>query len=83
MASESIADEVRAFLRHEFGIQIETLADDDPLFTGGHLDSLNALSVLIFLESRFGLKVDPLDITLQDIDSVRMIADFARARLDR
>ena len=81
MSDDSIENDIRDFLKTEFGIRDEDLGEGQALFSGGLLDSLNALNVVVFLESRFGLKISPLDVTVGDIDSVAMIADFARQRM--
>ncbi len=81
MSSGEIESEVRVFLKNELGIRVEELSDNDPLFSAGLLDSLSALNVITFLEQRYELKIGALDVTVQDIDSVAMIATFARRRM--
>ena len=80
MSKDEIKEAIRDYLGTEFGVPLDEHSDSDRLFSAGVLDSLNALNVLGFLESQFGLKINALDITLQDIDSVEMIAEFTAAR---
>ena len=65
-------DKIREFLINDLGVR-EDLSDGDALFSSGELDSLNSLQVLMFMQNEHGLKISPLDITIDDIDSVEKI----------
>jgi acyl carrier protein len=69
----SLAAEVNAILSSEFGLDTSELNPADPLFSTGRLDSLSSLKLLMSLESAFGLSISPLDVSLEDIDSVEKI----------
>jgi acyl carrier protein len=53
---------------------------DTALFSGGLLDSLSVLEVVTLIEELVGKPVPPEDITLENFDTVTLIAAFA-ARL--
>lgn len=72
--SMSITDTVRRILKDEFGLDTAGLSADDLLFSSGRLDSLNSLRLLMALESEFGISISPLDVALEDVDSVDRIA---------
>jgi acyl carrier protein len=51
---------------------------DAALFETGYLDSLNILHIIVFLESRFGLKIDPFAVNLEILGNVNKIAKFVQ-----
>lgn len=51
---------------------------DAALFESGYLDSLNILHIIVFLESRFGLKIDPFSVNLEVLGTVNKIAEFVQ-----
>lgn len=66
--------EIRAILSTEFGLDTDGLAPTDALFSSGRLDSLSSLKLLMSLESIFGVAISPLDVSLEDVDSIEQIA---------
>ena len=64
---------VREILGRDFGLD-GNLAADEKLFSSGKLDSLSSLNLLMSLEGEFGVKISPLDISIDDIDSIEQIA---------
>lgn len=65
--------DIRELLQDAFGLDVDRLSNDDCLFTGKILDSLNSVMLLAQLDSRFGVKISPLDLTLADIDTIKNI----------
>jgi acyl carrier protein len=60
----------------------EDIADDDPLFAGGlGLDSIDALEIVVMLESEFGIKVKNESSARDYFKSVSTLADFVETRL--
>lgn len=55
----------------------EDIADDDPLFEGGlGLDSIDALEIVVMLESEFGLKIKNESSARESFRSVTTLAQF-------
>ena len=50
------------------------LTDSTPLITGGLLDSIATLKLVIFLEDRFGVSVEAHEAGVENLDSVGRIA---------
>lgn len=50
------------------------LTDDTPLITGGVLDSIATLKLVVFLEDRFGVTVEAHEAGVENLDSVGQIA---------
>ena len=74
----TIVSDVKAFVLENFlpGEDPENLTSDTPLITGGILDSIGTLKLVVFLENQFGITLeaheasgDHLD-TLESIDSL-------------
>ena len=66
-------EEIKKILEKDFGLDLLGINDDTKLFSSGLLDSLSSLNLLMSLESNFGIKISPLDISYEDIDSIDCI----------
>jgi acyl carrier protein len=61
----------------------EDIGDDEPLFAGGlGLDSIDALEIVVMLESEFGIKVKNESSARENFRSVASLADFVGQRLE-
>lgn len=62
----------------------EDIPDDQPLFAGGlGLDSIDALEIVVMLESEFGIKVKNEGSTRDDFRSIDTLADLVSRRLEQ
>ena len=60
----------------------DDIPDDDPLFAGGlGLDSIDALEIVVMLESEFGIKVKNEASARDSFRSIATLADFVGTRL--
>lgn len=59
---------IRAHLGRFFGTR--DVADDTDIFQSGHVNSLAALELVLFLEKQFAIKVANEDLTLDNFRSV-------------
>lgn len=60
----------------------DDIQDDEPLFAGGlGLDSIDALEIVVMLESEFGIKVKNETSARDSFKSIATLADFVGARL--
>jgi len=64
--------EIRTLLETSFGLPPETDPDAE-LFSSQLLSSLNSVQLLLQLEQSFGVTVSPLDVSIEDIDSIEKI----------
>ncbi len=71
-----IRQELRAFLLREFlpGEDPSRLTDDTQLFTQGILDSISVLQFTVFIEKRFGIKLQGRDLNRRSLDTVAAAA---------
>jgi acyl carrier protein len=78
MVGESYADDIKGYIFAEFlpGVTSGQLADDYDLVANGVIDSLGLLRVVSWLENRFDIPMDEVDISEQDFVSVDAICAF-------
>jgi acyl carrier protein len=67
---------VRDYILREFlpGEDPSELTGETPLITGGILDSISTLKLVVFLEERFGITVEAHEAGVEHLDSVGQIA---------
>ena len=73
---EDIAKVVQHFILREFlpGEDPSELTDRTPLITGGILDSISTLKLVVFLEEHFGIRVEAYEAGVEHLDSIARIA---------
>lgn len=60
----------------------DDIKDDDPLFAGGlGLDSIDALEIVVMLETEFGIKVKNESSARDNFHSVASLAEFVKQRI--
>ncbi len=60
----------------------EDIDDDQPLFAGGlGLDSIDALEIVVMLESEFGIRVKNETSARENFRSIAALADFVGQRV--
>jgi acyl carrier protein len=72
-----LKEDLYAALRDELGVDVQAIEDDTPLFSGGVIDSFSLVSLILFIETRAGVKVEPTDVNLENLDTVSRIVTFA------
>jgi acyl carrier protein len=73
---EDIERVVQQFILHEFlpGEDPTELTNRTPLITGGILDSISTLKLVVFLEEHFGITVEAYEAGVEHLDTVGQIA---------
>jgi acyl carrier protein len=56
------------------------LGNTTSLLETGILDSLGLLRLVVFIQERFGIMVDDVDLVPENFDSVGAICDYLRSR---
>jgi methoxymalonate biosynthesis acyl carrier protein len=69
-----IEDQIRKFLGRFFDDNI--LQDDDDIFAIGQANSLFAVQLVMFVESRFGISIDNEDLEIDNFRSIKAISEF-------
>ena len=65
------------FLQEELTVKEADLASDAPLFSSGLIDSFSLVSLLSFLETEGGFMIDPVDVNLENFDTIESILAYA------
>lgn len=61
----------------------DDIGDEDPLFEGGlGLDSIDALEIVVMLESEFGLKIKNESSAREHFRSIASLASFVKERTE-
>jgi acyl carrier protein len=78
----TMIEAVRDFILKEFlpGEPAESLTSDVPLISGGILDSIATLKLVLFLEERLGVTVEPHEIDREHLDTLDKIAHLLTAK---
>ena len=77
-----IEEALRAFLLEEFlpGESPSSLLDTTPLVTSGLLDSVGLLTLVGFLEERFGVALAAHEADVHNLNTIASIARLVRAK---
>lgn len=67
---------ITTFMDQDLGIDTKDLTLDTPLFSEGIIDSFSLVSLVIFVEETFALRVGALDVNLANFDSLDRIARY-------
>ena len=77
----SDADTILEFIREEADLDDEEVTADTSLFRDQLLDSMNLTALIAFLEETFSIRVKPMDIVFENLDTVNhQLAYIARKK---
>lgn len=79
---DDIKEEVKAYILQEFADEADTgpLTDATPLLSSGIVDSISALQLVDFLETRYGFSFQAHEVDQDNLDNLQLIEDFVRAK---
>ena len=82
MNAQEMRDRLRDFVRSELLRKPDyPLAADEPLITGGLIDSFSLAQIGVFVEDAFGVYVPDTDLTVANMDTIeRMVSCILKAR---
>ncbi len=64
------------FLEHELVIDTTDVREETLLFSTGIVDSFGVISLITYLEVEGGIRIDPADINLDNMDSIERILHY-------
>lgn len=71
--------DLRDFLREQ-NVDTSELEDAAPLFSSGLVDSFIMVDLLLLIESRCAIRIQPTEVNLDNFDSIRLITEFVERR---
>lgn len=79
---EDIAKVVHHFILREFlpGEEADELTPETPLITGGILDSISTLKLVVFLEDHFGINIEAYEAGVEHLDTIDQIARLVTSK---
>lgn len=80
---EEIQQAIKTYILECFlpGENPAALTDSTPLITGGILDSLATLQLVVFLEERFRIEVQAHETMVENLNTLADIARFVHSKL--
>jgi len=73
-------ENLRRYLYEKQGLEPEEFEDDTMLFSSGLIDSFSMVDLIMFIEDAAGVQVHPIDVTLDNFDSIHRMLAFVEAR---
>ena len=75
------AETILEFIREEADLEPDEVDADTSLFRDQLLDSMNLTALIAFLEGTFSIRVKPMDIVFENLDTVNhQLAYIARKK---
>ncbi len=80
--TDSVTSTIKDFIMKEFlpGENPDELTETTPLISGGILDSIATLKLVMFLEERFSVSFEPHEIDKGNLDDLAKIARLIRSK---
>jgi acyl carrier protein len=81
-AESDIRGSIKDYILAEFlpGENPDSLSDDTPLITGGILDSIATVKLIVFLEESFGVRIEPHEMNADFLNFLPDIASLVEER---
>jgi acyl carrier protein len=75
---DTIASDLRQFLLQNFlpGEDPDLLEPNTPLISGGILDSISTLKLVVFLEERYGVRLEAHEAGIDHLDTIQSIVSL-------
>ena len=80
--STAAKQKIKDFIMGEFlpGENPDELTDDTPLISGGILDSIATLKLVMFIEETWGVNFEPHEVDKENLDTLDRIARTLAAK---
>ena len=80
--SDENASDVKSFILEQFlpGEDPSELTTSTPLITGGILESIGTLKLVLFLEERWRVKLAAHEMSPDNLDTIAQVADLVRSK---
>lgn len=81
--TDAIKADIKNFIMNEFlpGENPDELTDGTPLITGGILDSIATLKLVMYVEEKYHVSFAPHEVDKENLDTLDLIAAFLHGKL--
>jgi acyl carrier protein len=81
--STNLAQEIKTFILDEFlpGENPDELTDDLPLISGGILDSIATLRLVLHFEERYGIKLEAHEADKEHLDTIQSMLTLLQSKM--
>ena len=76
-----IKSEIKGFISEEFVTDGSDISDDTNLLEEEIIDSLGIFTLVSFVEDKFGVKVDPEEVNLDNFETLTAIEGLVQGKL--
>jgi acyl carrier protein len=76
-------EDLVAYMEQELGVDIADVRPDTALFSSGVIDSFALVSLITFIEEKCRFRVNPMDVSLDNMDSIDRILGYVRRVQER
>ncbi len=79
--TEQIISQTAAFIAKELLKRPDReIAPDEPLISGGMIDSFSLVDLALFVEETFGVRIDDTELNADTFDTVAQLAEIIQSR---
>lgn len=57
------------------------LTEETKLLSTGYIDSFNFVEIMIYIQSKYKIKISPFEVHIQNFDTIRSLSDFIDKKL--
>ncbi|MDF2451641.1 MAG: acyl carrier protein [Bacteroidota bacterium] len=81
--AQAVKETIRTFVFTELlkNKNVNGLNDASPLITGGLMDSISTMQLVVFLEKTFHMEFEAHEVDRDNFDSIDIITDFLMKKL--
>ena len=72
---------LRSFLAEDLGLDTSDITATSELFSTGVIDSFALVSLMTYLESEGGFRLSPMEVNLDNLDSIDRIVAFCQRKI--
>jgi acyl carrier protein len=83
--TDAVKSRIKAFIMDEFlpGEDPDELTDDTPLISGGILDSIATLQLVMFIEQTYGVTFEPHEVDKDNLDTLNRLMSLLMSKKPR
>lgn len=81
--TDEIKQDIKNFIMAEFlpGESPDELTDSTPLISGGILDSIATLKLVMYVEEKYRVNFEPHEVDKENLDTLDLITRLLRSKL--